>query len=63
MNIDKKTIGLLLGPLAFICILLFFHPKGLSAEANAILKLARSNNSAEGATLYIHFLLVRNAVN
>lgn len=33
----KKTFGLLLGPLLFILILLFFHPEGLSKPANAVL--------------------------
>lgn len=37
MGITKGIIGLLLGPLAFICILYFFHPEGLSKEANAVL--------------------------
>ena len=32
-----KRIGLLLGPLSFLLILLFFKPEGLSAEARAIL--------------------------
>lgn len=35
----------------------------LHAEANAILKVASSTQSAKGATLYILYLLVRNAVN
>ncbi len=34
---DSKKIGLFLGPTAFIFTLLFFHPEGLSKEANAIL--------------------------
>ncbi|WP_377888645.1 SLC13 family permease [Alkalihalobacillus sp. R86527] len=33
----RKTIGLLLGPALFSCILLFFHPSGLTGEALAIL--------------------------
>ena len=37
MDWSAKKIGLILGPLAFICTLLFFHPEGLSKEANAIL--------------------------
>jgi len=37
MNIQSKKIGLVVGPLAFTSILLFFHPAGLSSEANAIL--------------------------
>jgi sodium-dependent dicarboxylate transporter 2/3/5 len=32
-----KRAGLVLGPLLFIIIMLFFHPKGLSKEANAVL--------------------------
>lgn len=32
-----KKIGLILGPILFVIILLWFHPKGLSKEANAIL--------------------------
>ena len=37
MNLSAKNTGLLLGPISFIIILLFFHPEGLSVEANAIL--------------------------
>lgn len=37
MNIQSKKIGLVVGPLTFTSILLFFHPEGLSSEANAIL--------------------------
>lgn len=37
MNISKKHVGLILGPLSFILILSFFHPKGLSTPANAVL--------------------------
>lgn len=33
----KSKIGLFLGPLVFVLILLFFHPEGLSAPANAVL--------------------------
>jgi sodium-dependent dicarboxylate transporter 2/3/5 len=33
----KGKIGLILGPLSFLIILLFFHPKGLSTPANAVL--------------------------
>ncbi len=33
----KKTLGRILGPLLFVWVLLFFHPEGLSKEANAIL--------------------------
>ena len=31
-----KLLGLLLGPISFVLILLFFHPQGLSQEANAV---------------------------
>lgn len=34
---SKKKIGLFLGPISFILINYFFHPEGLSSEANAIL--------------------------
>ena len=37
MRFNSKTIGLVTGPLAFILTLLFFHPEGLSPEANAVL--------------------------
>lgn len=37
MNISKRLFGLILGPLSFILILTFFHPEGLSQEANAVL--------------------------
>lgn len=36
MNISQK-IGLVAGPLLFILTLLFFHPEGLSSQANAVL--------------------------
>jgi len=36
MNLSQK-IGLFSGPLLFIITLLFFHPEGLSLEANAVL--------------------------
>ena len=36
MNISKK-VGLLLGPLLFFLVYFFFHPEGLSKEANAVL--------------------------
>jgi dCMP deaminase len=43
------------------------RPGGLNrdvyAEANAILKVARSTQSCEGATLYITLSPCRNAVN
>lgn len=32
-----KFLGLILGPISFILILAFFHPEGLSREANAVL--------------------------
>ena len=34
---NSKKIGLILGPLLFVLTLLFFHPEGLSKEANAVL--------------------------
>ncbi len=37
MKIDGKRIGLIAGPICFVAILLFFHPNGLSDEANAVL--------------------------
>lgn len=37
MIISKRLIGLILGPLLFTYILLFFHPEGLTDSANAIL--------------------------
>ena len=37
MSITPKNIGLVSGPLAFILVLLFFHPEGLNPAANAIL--------------------------
>jgi len=40
LKLNKKTIGLLLGPILFIYILLFFHPEGLSKPANAVLASA-----------------------
>lgn len=40
MNISKGRIGLLLGPLAFLIITLYIHPKGLSDSANAVLASA-----------------------
>lgn len=40
MRITKQTIGLILGPLLFILIIFFFHPEGLSKEANAVLATA-----------------------
>ena len=33
----SKNIGLIAGPIAFVICLLFFHPDGLSKEANAVL--------------------------
>ena len=40
MSISKNRIGLFLGPLAFVLILLFYHPSGLSDAANAVLASA-----------------------
>lgn len=37
MTISKQKIGLIIGPLLFLLILRFFHPEGLSKEANAVL--------------------------
>ncbi|WP_103070410.1 SLC13 family permease [Aquimarina sediminis] len=37
MNISIKKVGAISGPIVFILVLLFFHPDGLSKEANAIL--------------------------
>ncbi|VXB05364.1 Sodium-dependent dicarboxylate transporter SdcS [Flavobacterium sp. 9AF] len=37
MEITKKKIGLVLGPLLFVLIKLLFHPKGLTDEAVAVL--------------------------
>ena len=34
---NTKKIGLFLGPILFVIVLLWFHPEGLSKEANAIL--------------------------
>ncbi len=34
---NTKKIGLILGPVLFVIVLLWFHPEGLSKEANAIL--------------------------
>ena len=36
-NSALKKLGFVLGPLLFTLILLFFHPEGLSKEANAVL--------------------------
>lgn len=35
--LTKRLIGLVLGPLSFALILLFVHPEGMSAQANAVL--------------------------
>jgi len=35
--LNTKKIGLFLGPILFVIVLLWFHPEGLSKEANAIL--------------------------
>ena len=37
MKLNSKNIGLILGPLAFILVLLFFNPEGLTIEAKAVL--------------------------
>ena len=37
MKLNSKNIGLISGPLAFILVLLFFQPEGLTSEANAVL--------------------------
>jgi len=34
---DSKKVGLLAGPLAFLLVISFFHPEGLSTQANAVL--------------------------
>lgn len=34
---NKKTIGLVLGPLLFALVLVFYHPKGMTDQANAVL--------------------------
>ena len=34
---NSKIIGRITGPLAFLLVLFFFHPEGLSVEANAVL--------------------------
>tara|TARA_R110002051_G_scaffold143507_3_gene216446 strand:+ start:27199 stop:28689 length:1491 start_codon:yes stop_codon:yes gene_type:complete len=37
-SMDKtKLLGLILGPISFLFILFFFHPEGLSEQANAVL--------------------------
>ena len=33
---NTKKIGLFLGPILFVIVLLWFHPEGLSKEANAL---------------------------
>ena len=40
MKLTKKNIGLVLGPIVFTLIVLFFHPEGLSPTANAVLATA-----------------------
>lgn len=37
INLQTKKLGLFLGPLLFVMTLLWFHPEGLSTEANAVL--------------------------
>ena len=34
---NSKLIGRITGPIAFLLTLLFFHPEGLSQQANAVL--------------------------
>jgi len=53
MTINSKTIGLILGPIAFILTLLFFHPEGLNPKANAVL----------AATLWIAIWWITEAVD
>ncbi|MDP5105098.1 MAG: anion permease, partial [Polaribacter sp.] len=36
----KKNIGLVLGPVLFVIIILFFNPDGLTSEAKAVLACA-----------------------
>jgi len=38
--LDKKKIGLVLGPLLFVIVLLFVHPEGMSKPAQAVLASA-----------------------
>ncbi len=52
MTINSKTLGLFLGPLAFVLTLLFFHPEGLNPRANAIL----------AATLWIAIWWITEAI-
>ena len=40
MKLTKKKIGLVLGPIVFTSIILFFHPVGLVPPANAVLATA-----------------------
>lgn len=35
--LSKKRVGLVLGPIAFLLVLFFFHPEGLSENANVVL--------------------------
>ena len=51
-NWNAKKVGLLLGPLMFFIILLFFHPEGLSKEANAVM----------AATLWIAIWWITEAI-
>ena len=37
MQLNKKKIGFLLGPVIFMIIRVFFHPEGLNDSANAVL--------------------------
>jgi len=40
MNKSKQRIGLILGPLSFLLIILFYHPYGLTDASNAVLASA-----------------------
>lgn len=40
MKLSKRLLGLVLGPLVFVLVIVFFHPVGLSDTANAILACA-----------------------
>lgn len=37
--LDRKKVGLFLGPILFVLTLLFFHPQGLDEKANAVLAI------------------------
>lgn len=53
MIIKSKTVGLILGPIAFLLTYLFFHPEGLNPKANAVL----------AATLWIAIWWITEAVD